>query len=96
VLAVGCALKSRFWCTAQQKVRLSLAFLTPQKRPPPQSVFFKDTALEDGSERNKDRGQSDGPRWPAVLRCSVSRCNRRGVVGGGSGRGCSVRVIPLV
>ena len=41
MLAVGCALKSRFWCTAQQKVRLSLAFLTPQKRPPPKVRFFK-------------------------------------------------------
>ena len=25
MLAVGCALKSRFWCTAQQKVRFSSA-----------------------------------------------------------------------
>ena len=33
VLAAGCALKSRFWCTTQQKVRLKLVFLTPRKRP---------------------------------------------------------------
>ena len=53
VLAAGCALKSRFWCTTQQKVRLKLAFLTPQKRPP--KCVFLNTALQDGSERNKDR-----------------------------------------
>ena len=54
MLAAGCALKSRFWCTTQQKVRLKLAFLTPQKRPEKCSFFF--TALRgDGSEKNKDR-----------------------------------------
>ena len=40
MLAAGCALKSRFWCTTQQKVRLKLAFLTPQKRPK-KCAFFK-------------------------------------------------------
>ena len=54
MLAAGCALKSRFWCTTQQKVRLKLAFLTPQKRPK-KCAFFVYTALQDGSERNKDR-----------------------------------------
>ena len=54
MLTAGCALKSRFWCTTQQKVRLRLAFLTPQKRPKKKCAFFY-TALQDGSERNKDR-----------------------------------------
>ena len=54
MLAAGCALKSRFWCTTQQNVRLKLAFLTPQKRPQ-KCAFFLNTALRDGSERNKDR-----------------------------------------
>ena len=54
MLAAGCALKSRFWCTTQQKVRLKLAFLTPQKRQKKVRFFFY-TALQDGSERNKDR-----------------------------------------
>ena len=39
MLAAGCALKSRFWCTTQQKVRLKPAFLTPQKRQ--KMRFFK-------------------------------------------------------
>ena len=55
MLAAGCALKSRFWCTTQQKVRLKLAFLTPQKRPQKCVFFFFNAALQDGSERNKDR-----------------------------------------
>ena len=49
MLAAGCALKSRFWCTTQQKVRLKLAFLTPQKRP--KNALFFYTALQDGSEQ---------------------------------------------
>ena len=49
MLAAGCALKSRFWCTTQQKVRLKLAFLTPQKRPQKMRFFY--TALKDGSEQ---------------------------------------------
>ena len=53
MLAAGCALKSRFWCTTQQKVRRGLAFLTPQKRQ--KKCAFIYTALQDGSERNKDR-----------------------------------------
>ena len=53
MLAAGCALKSRFWCTTQQKVRLELAFLTPQKHP--KKCALKKTALQDGSERNKER-----------------------------------------
>ena len=53
MLAAGCALKSRFWCTTHQKVRRRLAFLIPQKRP--KSALFFYTALQDGSERNKDR-----------------------------------------
>ena len=52
MLAAGCALKSRFWCTTQQKVRLKLACLTPQKRPKSQKcVFKKHTALQDCSEQ---------------------------------------------
>ena len=97
MLAVGCALKSRFWCTAQQKVRLSLAFLTPQKRQK-KVRFFKTLPCRmavRGTKTERQIGNSDGPRWPAVLRCSVSRCNRREIVRGGSGRVCSVRVIPL-
>ena len=65
MLAVGCALKSRFWCTAQQKVRLSLAFLTPQKRQK-KVRFKKDTALQDGSERNKDREANRQLRRPQM------------------------------
>ena len=42
-LAAECAAKSRFWCTAQQKVRLWIAFLTQQKattaKPPPLSYL---------------------------------------------------------
>ena len=55
-LAAGCALKSRFWCTTQQKVRLKLAFLTLQKRP--KSAFFKKALpcrMPVSSERNKGR-----------------------------------------
>ena len=58
MLAAGCALKSRFWCTTQQKVRLKLAFLTPQKK-----ALFLNTALQDGSEQREEqrqRGKPDG------------------------------------
>ena len=58
MLTAGCALKSRFWCTTQQKVRLKLAFLTPQKRPK-SALFYIYTALQDGSERNKDREEAN-------------------------------------
>ena len=55
MLAAGCALKSRFWCTTQQKVRLKLAFLTPQKRPKNSFVFKLPCRMAVSSERNKDR-----------------------------------------
>ena len=58
MLAAGCALKSRFWCTTQQKVRLKLAFLTPtpQKRPKKCDFFFTlPCRMAVSSERNKDR-----------------------------------------
>ena len=57
MLAAGCALKSRFWCATQQKLRLKLAFITPQKHTHHQkSALFFNTALQDGSgERNIDR-----------------------------------------
>ena len=57
MLATGCALKSRFWCTTQKKVCLKPAFLTPQKRPKNCAFFY--TALQDGSERNKDRREAN-------------------------------------
>ena len=80
MLAAGCASKSRFWCTTQQKVRLKLAFLTPQKRQKNAFFLTLPCRMAVSSERNKDREAQTrrGSRWPAVLWCSVSRSNRRG------------------
>ena len=71
------------------KVRLNLAFVTPQKRPP--NAFFFKHCLEGWQRavrgtKTERRQTRRGSRWPAVLWCSVSRSNRRGD-GRGGGRG---------
>ena len=77
MLATRCALKSRLWCTPQRKVRLKLAFLTPQKRP--KSAFLLALPCRMAVRETKiERQTRRGPRWPAVLWCSISRSNRRG------------------
>ena len=92
-------------------VRLEVAFLVHRAaksapfarvsdtaKAPKKVRFFKTLPCRmavRGTKTGRQIGNSDGPRWPAVLRCSVSRCNRRGIVCGGSGRVCSVRVTPL-
>ena len=95
MLAAGCALKSRFWCTTQHKVRLKLAFLTPQKRQK-KVRFFLNTALQDGSERNKDtEANPAGSQVACRPVVFLSRSNRRGDGRGGSRCLYSAWVIPL-
>ena len=60
----GCRvrLEVRFWCTTQQKVRLKLAFLAPQKRQK-KCVFLKTLPCRmavRGTKHRRQRGKSDG------------------------------------
>ena len=77
MLAAGCALKSRFRCTTQQKVYLKLTFLTPQKRQKVRFVFFVLPFSMAVRGTKTERKTRRGPTWPAVLWYSVSRSNRR-------------------